>query len=163
VDCIEALKTRRSVRVYEDRPVSGKLLEEIVDCARLAPTAINIQPWDFVVVTDAETRRKIASIADHGKFIADAPVCVAVFCNNTKYYLEDGCAATTNLLNAAHAVGLGACWVSGDKKPYCEEICHLLGAPEGCQLISLLAVGYTQEKPTREKRSLDEVLHWERF
>ena len=163
MDCIEALKTRRSIRVYEDKPVPKELLEEIVNCARLAPTAINIQPWEFIVVTDAETRKKIADITDYGKFIAQAPACIAVFCKETKYYLEDGCAATTNLLNAAHALGLGGCWVAGDKKPYCEQIRQLLGVPEGYLLVSLNSIGYPAEKPEKGKRTLSEVLHWEKF
>jgi len=163
MDCIEALKTRRSIRVYEDKPVPKELLEEIVNCARLAPTAINIQPWEFIVVTDAETRKKIADITDYGKFIAQAAACIAVFCKETKYYLEDGCAATTNLLNAAHALGLGGCWVAGDKKPYCEQIRQLLGVPEGYLLVSLNSIGYPAEKPEKGKRTLSEVLHWEKF
>ncbi len=163
MDCIEALRTRRSVRVYEDKPIPKDALEDIVDCGRLAPTAINIQPWEFVVVTEKDTLQKLADLTDHGKFIAQAAACVAVFCQEGKYYLEDGCAATTNVLNAAHALGLGGCWVAGDKKPYCEGVSQLLGLPENKRLISLLALGYPAEQPTTEKRALREVLHWEKF
>ena len=94
MDAIEALKTRRSVRAYTGEPVPKKIVEDIVDCGRLAATAINIQPWEFVVVMDSALRRRLAEISDHGKFIADAPVCVVVLCQDTKYYLEDGSAAT---------------------------------------------------------------------
>jgi nitroreductase len=158
---IEVLKTRRSV--YQDRTVSKEIIEDIVDCAHLAPSANNLQPWEFVVVTDSGTRRQIAAMTDYGKFIADAPVCIVVFCKETKYYLEDGSAATQNVLLAAWAHGLGSCWIAGDKKPYAEEIRKLLGVPSGYRLISLLPVGYPAEHPTKEKRNLKEVLHWERF
>jgi len=135
----------------------------LIDCARLAPTAINIQPWEFVVVTSPETLRKIAEVTDHGRFIADAPACVVVLCRETKYFLEDGSAATENTLLAAHALGLGACWVAGDKKPYAGQICRLIGAPDGYRLISLIPVGYPAEQPDTSKRPLADVLHWERY
>jgi nitroreductase len=163
MDAIEALKTRRSVRVYSRQPVPQQILEDLIDCARLAATAINIQPWEFVVVTDPEMLRKIAETTDHGRFIVDAPACVAVLCQDTKYYLEDGSAATENILVAAHAHGLGGCWVAGDKKPYAPNICRLIGAPKGYKLVSLVALGYPAEAPEKSKRPLSDVLHWERY
>ena len=131
MDAIEVLKTRRSVRAYKREPVPKKVIEDIVDCGRLAPTAVNIQPWEFVVVTDPQALRRIAKATDYGGFIADAPVCVVVMCRDTKYYLEDGSAATENILLAARAHGLGSCWVAGDKKPYAAEICRLVELPCG--------------------------------
>lgn len=163
MDAIDALKTRRSVRAFTAQPVPRELIEQIIDCARLAASANNVQPWEFVVVTDAALRRRIAEITDHGKFIVDSPVCVVVLSRQTKYYLEDGCAATENILLAARALGLGSCWVAGDKKPYAGEICRLVGAPEGYRLISMVALGYPAEHPEKSKRPLVEVLHWERY
>jgi nitroreductase len=103
-------------------------------------------------------------LADYGKFIAQSPACIAVFCKDTKYYLEDGCAATQNMLVAATALGVQSCWVAGDKKPYCGAIAELLKVPSGYKLISLVALGYaeTPGKPT-PKRDLQEVIHWEKF
>jgi nitroreductase len=163
MDAISALKTRRAVRAYTGEPVAREVLEDIVDCARLAASAINIQPWEFVVVTDADMRSRIAGATDYGKFIAAAPACVLVFCRETKYYLEDGSAATQNLLVAARAHGLGSCWVAGDKKHYCEAIRKLVGAPAGMGLVSLVAIGHPAEEPVKEKRPLAEVLHWEKY
>ena len=163
MDALEAMRTRRSVRVYDTRPVPREHLEALVDCGRLAATARNEQPWEFVVITDAVTRRRIAALTDHGRFLADAPACIAVFCRDGKYYLEDGCAATQNLLVAARAQGLGSCWVAGDKKEYVERVRDLLGVPGDCRLVSLVAVGYPGAIPQPAKRRLDEVLHWERY
>ncbi|MEK7408612.1 MAG: nitroreductase family protein, partial [Acidobacteriota bacterium] len=87
----------------------------------------------------------------------------AALCKDTKYYLEDGSAATENILLAAHARGLGACWVAGDKKPYAPRILALVGAPAGYKLISLVPVGHPAEQPAKDKRPLSEMLHWERF
>ncbi len=164
MDALEAIRQRRSVRSYRPEPVAGELLERLVDCGRLAPTAMAKEPWEFVVVRDGGMLRRIAERTDYGKFIADAPACIAVFCKEIKYYLEDGCAATENILVAAAALGLGACWVAGDKKGYADEMRRMLGVPEGYRLVSLLSVGYpADEAPPRRKRPLEEVLHWERF
>ena len=163
MDAIEMLKTRRAVRAYTGEPVPKKIIADIVDCGRLAATAINIQPWEFVVVIDPALRRRLAETTDHGKFIADAPVCVVVLCQDTKYYLEDGSAATENILLAARAHGLGACWVAGDKKPFASEICRLVGAPQNFKLVSLIPIGYPAESPEKTKRPLSAVLHWEKY
>ena len=162
MDAIECMKTRRSIRAYQDKPVPKEVIEDIVDCGRLAATAINIQPWKFIVVQDAAMRKKIAGIADYGKFIEQAAVCIAVFCEDAKYYLEDGSAATQNMLNAARAHGLGSCWVAGDKKSYAPVIRDLLGLPEGYKLVSLVAIGYAAEERNPEKKPLGEVLCWEK-
>lgn len=164
MDAIEALRTRRSVRQYDrERMVSDSDLETLVDCARLAASARNAQPWEFVVVRDPSTRAQLARLATNGAFIADVPACIAVFCRNSDYFLEDGCAATQNLLIAARALGLGSCWVAGHGKPYAQAVRQLLGAPEDMLLISLVAVGYPRAIPTPAKRPLAEVLHWEKY
>jgi nitroreductase len=72
VDAIIALKTRRSVRSFENRPVAREIIEDIIDCGRLAASAINIQPWEFVVVTEPRLKRQIAETTDHGRFLAEA-------------------------------------------------------------------------------------------
>ncbi len=163
MDAIEVLKTRRCVRAYTDRPVPKEVLTDLVDCGRLAATAINIQPWEFVVVTARAALEKIADATDYGKMIAQAAACIAVVSRDTKYYLEDGSAASQNILLAARAHGLGACWVAGDKKPYAAAILKTIGAPAEFKLVSLIAVGYPAEKPEKEKRPLADVLHWERY
>ena len=164
MDAIEALKTRRSVRKYKTDAVDKKVIEDLIDCGRLAATGINIQPREFVVVTDAAKRKELSGITDHGKFIADAPVCVVVLAKSTeKYFLEDCSAATQNIMVAARAHGLGSCWVAGDKKPYVADILKAVGAPKSFRLASLIAIGVPEEIPSPAKRPLDEVLHWEEF
>jgi nitroreductase len=164
MDALEAIRQRCSVRKFGRQPVPRELLEQLVDCGRLAPTAMAKEPWEFVVITNGEIRRQIAEVTDYGKFIADAPACIAVFCKDTKYYLEDGCAAVENILVAAAALGLGACWVAGDKKSYAGEVRRMLRAPEDCNLVALLPIGYpAEEMVPRQKRPLEDVLHWETF
>lgn len=164
MDAMDAIVNRRSVRSFASAPVPPEIAERIVDAGRLAPTARNVQPWEFVVVTDPGRRRAIAGLATTGPFIAEAPVCVAVLCRETKYWLEDGCAATENIIIAARAYGLGTCWVAGEKKDYAGAVAVLLGAPPGYRLVSLIAIGYPREEAEPPpKRPLGEVMHWERF
>ena len=164
MDALEALRTRRSCRRFTAREVTHDLIEKVVDAGRLAATARNDQPWEFVAVTDKAARRDIAAMTDYGPFIADAPVCIAVLAKDTKYYLEDGSAAAQNILLAAHALGLGACWVAGDKKPYADKVAKRLGAPADVRLVALVAMGWPDGVlPNPAKRPLREVLHWEKF
>jgi nitroreductase len=166
MDVLELMKIRRSIREYEEQPIAKEALAQIIDAARFAPTARAVQPWEFIVVTRPETLKKIAGLAENGRFLAQAKACIAVFCQETKYYLEDGCAATQNILLAATNLGIASCWVAGDKKPYCPEINKLLGAPDGFKLVSLVSLGYPKREGSFkviEKRGLQEILHWEKF
>ncbi len=147
MDGLEMLKTRRSIRRYIKKEIPKQIIEEIINCARLAPTANNKQPWLFVVIKDSILKDKIAELTDYGKFIKEADCVVSVFCENTKYYLEDGSAATQNILLAAWYFGIGSCWIAGDKKPYAEKIRELLNIPEKYKLVSLVSLGY----PTKEE------------
>jgi len=161
MDALEAMRSRRSVREFSDKPIPKEAIEQMVDCGRLAPTARGEEPWEFVVVTDKAMLRTLGEVCDHGPFLRDAAAALVISCRETKYYLEDGCAATENILVAASALGLGACWVAGDKKPYAERVRGLLGLPGGHKLISILALGYPEKPPAvKKKRSLSSVLHW---
>ena len=161
---IETIKKRRSVRTFEPKPVDKKVIEEILDCARLAPTAINIQPWLFGAVTANDLKRQISDMTDHGKFIKDCAVCFAIFADSSqKYFLEDGCAAAENILLACTAYGIGSCWVAGHKKAYVDSIRKLLNVPEPYTLIALIAAGYSNEKASPNKKSLNEVAFFNKF
>ena len=164
MDAIEAMKKRASVRAYKPDAVPRAVLEEIVECGSRAPSAMGVHPWHFVVVTEKAMLRRIAASTDYGRFIADAPACIVVLCEEGEYYLEDGCAAVENILIAVTAHGLGACWVAGDKKDYAEAVRDMVGAPRGHRLIALLPLGHPAStvKPTKKPGPRD-VLHWERY
>ena len=164
MQALQAIRKRRSVRIFNAKPVPRNLVEELIDCARLAPTARNVQPWEFVVITKKDTLQELGSLADNGSFIEDSSCCIAVFCQDTKYYLEDGCAATENILISAYDLGLSSCWVAGDKKPYADRVRELLGVPADFKLVSLIPIGYSDIKaPLPSKKSLNDVMHWERY
>ncbi len=166
MDAIDILKFRRSIRVFQNKEVPKKVLEDLIEVARFSPTARNVQPWEFIIITKNETLKKISELGENARPMSSAKAGIAVFCADTKYYLEDGCSATVNILNAAAALGVGSCWIAGDKKPYCEEIAKLLGVPATLKLVSLIALGYPENKDSfklADKRTLSEVLHWEKI
>jgi len=164
MDAFECISKRASVREYQARPVNQEVLAQLVDAGRRAPTARAVEPWEFVVVTQRGVLIKLAELANTGVFIKDSQACIVILCQDTKYYLEDGCAATENVLLAACSFGLGACWVAGDKKPYAEEVKKLLNAPADFKLISLIALGWPKEETAQlKKRKLEDVIHWEKF
>jgi nitroreductase len=162
-NAIEVMQTRRSIRAYTPQPVDRRIIEEIVDCARLAPTAMNDQPWEFVVLTEKPSLARIPPLLGHAEFIANAAFCVLVLSRASTCAVEDCCAATENLLLAAEAHGLGACWVAGAPQPYAPAVARAFGAPADLTLISIVSVGHPAESPSIEKRPLAELLHWEKF
>ncbi len=164
MDIVDCIKKRTSIRDYSNKTIDKKDIERLIIAASLAPTARNIQPWEFIIVTKKEDLKCLANITDHGKFIKDAACCIVVVCKDTKYYLEDGCAATENILLQASGLGLGACWVAGDKKAYANDILLFLKVPETFKLVSMVALGFpSRAVKSKEKRSFKQLLHWERF
>ena len=160
----DILKKRRSVRRYTDKPISRDILEDIVDCGRLAPSGNNAQPWHFLVVTKKEELKFISDKVTYGKFIKDAAACVIVFCEKSnRHHLEDGAAATENMIIAATSYGIGTCWVAGYNRTYEEGIKDHFRVPENLRMISIISMGYPAEEPHKQKKNLKEVLHWESF
>lgn len=159
-----SIENRASVREYLDKPVPKDMLEKLVDAGRRAPSARAVEPWEFVVITERKMLEKLSGIISTGIFLKQAAACIIVFCQDTKYYLEDGSAATENILLAATDLGLGTCWIAGDKKEYCDEVLRIFNAPTGQKLISLISLGWPLKAPKQhKKRKLNEVLHWEKF
>jgi nitroreductase len=163
MDAQECMKTRRSIRAYREAPLPRAIIEDIVDCGRLAATAMNNQPWAFVVVQDKALRFRIQEILGHAEFVRQAPCLIVVFYRQIDFAVEDASAATQNLLNAAWANGLGSCWIAGKGMDYAPRVAALLQAPQDFQLFSIVSIGHPAESPKTEKRPLSEQLHWERF
>ncbi len=164
MDILDIFKARKSIRKFKRKEVSDTDIEKIIKAASLAPTARNIQPWEFIVVKDKERLIELAGlVSPNGAFIKEAPACIVIFCNNTKYYLEDGSAATTQALLCAAQLNLGSCWVAGDKKDYCEKVGAFFDVPQGYKLISIVVLGEPNESPDPVKRDPREMTHKERF
>ena len=161
MDALEAIRKRRSVREYTGNAIPREDLENIVDAARLAPTGWNRQPWDFIVITDKEMIQKL-KVASHWMEKAGAIIAV-VLDPSSRWWIEDGAAAIENILIASTALGYGSCWLEGYTLPLEEEFKQLLGVPKDKRLLTLVPIGVAAEWPTGEKKSLDEVIHWERY
>jgi nitroreductase len=158
------IKSRHSVRKFKPDPVGELVIADALECAARAPTAMNVQPWLFGVLKDKATLSEIAAMTDNGKFIADCPICITVFGEKKqKYYLEDCCAATENLILALQANGVSSCWVAGDKKPYADAVRKLLGVPEGFTLVSLVAAGNPAEITIAQKKEMKHIAFFETF
>ena len=161
MDALEAIRKRRSVRKYSGDPIPQADLEKIVDAGRLAASGNNRQPWDFVVVTDRETidRLKVAA-----RWMEKAGAIIGVVLDpSSRWWIEDGSAAVENMLIASTALGYGSCWLEGYTLPREEEFKALLGIPKEKRLLTLIPLGVPAEWPTPEKKSLEEVIHWERY
>lgn len=161
MDALEAIRKRRSVREYTGDAIPREDLENIVHAARLAPTGWNRQPWDFIVITDKEMIQKL-KVASQWMEKAGAIIAV-VLDPSSRWWLEDGAAAIENILIASTALGYGSCWLEGYTLPLEEEFKQLLGVPKDKRLLTLVPIGVAVEWPTVEKKSLDEVIHWERY
>lgn len=158
------IKSRHSVRKFKTDPVDEIAIRDAIECASLAPTARNVQPWLFGVIRDKQVLNEIAGLAENGRFIAGCAVCFAVFGEKKEtYYLEDCCAATENLILALQAHGITSCWVAGDKKNYAEPVRILLNVPDKYTLVSLVAAGIPAEITIAPKKVQKKIQFFEKF
>ena len=161
MEALEAITKRRSVRKYTGGPIPREHLEKIVDAGRLAASGSNIQPWEFIVVTD---RGMIEKLKVAAKWMEKAGAIIAVVMDPaSRWWVEDGSAATENILIASTALGYGSCWLEGYTLPREEEFKELLGIPKEKRLLTLIPIGVPSEWPTRDKKPLEEVLYWEKY
>jgi len=169
----EAIKSRRSIRAYTRKEVPEEDVEKLIDAARWAPSAGNIQPWEFIVVRDTAIKRRLSTAALDQTFIEEAPVVIVVCANEMQsgwgygsrgvnlYCLQDTAAAIQNILLAACALGLGTCWVGAFQE---EEARAALKVPRGVRPIAIIPVGHPAERPEpRFRRSIKEIIHYETY
>jgi len=161
MDALEAIRRRRSVRKYTGDSIPREDLMKIVDAGRLAASGYNRQPWDFIIVTD---RRIISRLKVAAKWMDKAAAVIAVVIDiSAEFWLEDGSAAVENMLVAGTALGYGSCWLEGDTLPLEEQLKEVLGIPKERRLLTLVPIGVPAEWPVKEKKSLQEVIHWEKW
>lgn len=170
MDALDAIRERFSCRAYRSRSLSREQLSAVIDAARWAPSAGNLQPWRFVVVLAEEARSLLARAAFGQAFVAAAPAVVvvcAVPSDSARVYrtrgielycLQDTAAAIQNLLLAATAVGLGGCWVGAFDEV---AVARALDLAPGWRPVAVVPVGYPAEQPRRRtRRPAEEVTLW---
>jgi len=173
MDVLEAIKGRRSIRAFKSEDVPPEIVEKLIDAARWAPSAGNIQPWEFIIVRNPEIKRNLAKAALNQSFIEEAPVVIVVCADEvrssqgygvrgkTLYCIQDTAAATQNIHLAAYSLGLGTCWVGAFNE---EEARKILEIPQGVRPVAIIPVGYPAEKPpARNRRPLNQIIHYEKF
>jgi len=173
MDVLKAITGRRSIRAFTDKPVSDEDIMKILDAARQAPSAGNLQPWEFIIIRDAEIKKGLTKAALNQTHIEEASVVIVVCADkarssrrygsrgSTLYCIQDTAAAIQNLHLAAHALGLGTCWVGAFNET---EARKLLNTPLNVRPVAIIPVGYPAEKPKpRPRRPLTDIVHYEKF
>ena len=173
MEVFEAIKKRRSIRAFTNEDVSKEEIEKLLNAARYAPSAGNIQPWEFIVIRDSRTKHRLSVAALDQTSIEEAPVVIAVCANEvlsarrygqrgaTLYCLQDTAAAIQNMLLAAYALGLGTCWIGAFHE---EDVRETLNIPRGVRPVAIIPVGHPAEKPeTRFQRALNEIVRYETY
>jgi nitroreductase len=164
----ETIKKRYSCRSYSSKPIEAEKLDRILEAARLAPSAKNLQDWRFVVVTDEKKRKEVAAAANEQMFIATAPAII-VGCSNGDYVMRCGlkinsidvAIAMEHIALAATAEGLATCWIGSF---YPEKIRKVLDIPENIEIIELMPIGYPEDKETRRPReNIEKIVCYEKW
>ena len=168
---IENIMTRTSIRQYKDQPVEQEKIDIMLKAAMAAPTAVNLQPWHFIVINDKKTIDLLA-----GPRPTNAPLMIAV-CGDTDktsmpdgkgklpdFWVQDVSAATENLLLAAHALGLGAVWTG--VYPAMErvaDVANVLNCPSNIIPLAVVRVGYPDEAPEPKDKFKEENISYNKF
>jgi len=165
MDAVEAILKRRVQRSFADTPVELEKLNMIVEAGRHAMSARNLQPWQFIVVRDRATLKKLGELCTTGRFIGEAPSAIAILKDlaNTRWADVDCAQAVQNMADAAWALGLGTCWAGNFDAG---KIIQLLGIPVEWGIFTVLPFGYANPAKPPEGRPLKsrkEMVHYERY
>lgn len=162
---LDNIATRTSIRDYEARPVEKEKVEKMLRAAMAAPTAMNKQPWHFVVVDQRNVLDALAGTNPYAKMLKKAPLAIVV-CGNTDkmiegggrdFWIQDASAATENLLLAAHAMGLGAVWTGAyPSEERCISISKVLSLSDNLVPLNMIVLGYPAEHPQPKQKFKEE-------
>ncbi|MDH4320683.1 MAG: nitroreductase family protein [Desulfobulbaceae bacterium] len=153
---LEAIQKRRSIREYTDHPVESDLLREIIRAGTWAPSGLNNQPWRFVIITDQQTRHRLAAQTHYGHIVKAAPALIAVYLDQAAIYNEvkdhqAAGACIENMLLATEALGLGAVWL-GQILQNKQEVNDILGLADDYDLMAVLAIGHPAHHDQHSQR-----------
>ncbi|MFA4935035.1 MAG: nitroreductase family protein [Candidatus Methanoperedens sp.] len=169
MDVSTAIRSRRSIRAYEPREVEEDKLMRVLDAGRLSPSASNRQERRFIVVKDAGKRQQLSEAAKNQKFVAEAPVVIAICSVEQEYvmacgqpaYPIDTAIAVDHMTLQAVEEGLGTCWIGAFNEKKVKEI---LNIPANVRVVTLLPLGYPSNIPDpTPRKSLDEIVMQEQW
>ncbi len=162
MELMEAITTRRSIRQFSGQLVEEWKLNMALDAARWAPSSMNSQPWEFIVIRERNALERIAEESTYGKHIARAPLAVAFVTDPSKstWHEVDGALATQNFSLAAWSLGLGTCWTGAMNR---EKVKEILGIPAEKNLLTVLPVGYPSEGGWAHREEISPLLHFEKY
>ena len=176
----EVIRGRRSIRKYKDKDIPDFLIEDLLALATHAPSSMNGQPWQFIVIRSKATKKKLVEIKNkycpiekqiyQADFLAEAPVVIVICVDKQKSFereIENGVLATANIMLGAHHKGLGSVYISayraGDPR-ISEDVRQILGIPGTIDPITIIPLGYPDESPQPKTIvSRDEVIYNEAF
>jgi len=168
MDVSQAIRRRYSCRSYEDKPLDKEKLDTILEAARQAPSAKNLQDWRFVAVTEKETRKKLAAAANNQTFLEKAGAIV-VACTVSDHVMRCGQAigpidvaiAIEHMCLQATELGLATCWIGSF---YPDKVKPIVGIPDDVTIIELLAIGYPADSPKEHRREpIEKIVSFERW
>ncbi|MFX1520568.1 MAG: nitroreductase family protein [Promethearchaeota archaeon] len=166
---MEAILSRRSIRKYTKEPVSDEIVKELLKAAMAAPSAVNQQPWHFIVIKDRQILDEIPKIQPYSRMLRDVSVAVVV-CGDLNlekakgFWVLDCSAATQNILIAAQAKGLGAVWLGFyPREERTKSLQKLLGIPEHVIPFSVIPIGYPAEQKPPANRYNESRIHYDRW
>lgn len=171
MDFKDLAQRRYSVRSYQSTPVDRELLLKVLGAALLAPSAVNFQPWKFVVVTDPELLARLQGCY-HREWFTTAPACIVAIGDHDKgwhrptddkdYTDIDVAIAIDHLMLAATEIGLGTCWICHFNAEKCAEIFNL---PANFEPIAMIPIGYpiSETGPEKNRKTLDQIVLWNKF
>ncbi len=156
MDILKAIRTRRSIRKYENQDVPDDLVDQILTAGTWAPSGMDNQPWRFAVIRDKKLKSEIAKLAEQTKMVESAPVIIPVFFDHHAGYdttkdIQSMGACIQNMLLAIHGLGLGGVWL-GQIRKNMDEVRVLCGAPENYELMAVIVLGYSAQKTVKGKR-----------
>jgi nitroreductase len=163
---INFLRTRRSIREYEEKKIPKEIIMEILKTAMYAPSAHNKQPWEFFVVEERKILNEISNNHPYAKMLKKAPAAVVVLADTKKqpdegYFAQDCSAATMNILLSAWAYGIGSCWIGVfPKEERIELIKEILKVPERYVPFSIVSLGYPVKLPEKVERFDEKRIHF---
>jgi nitroreductase len=163
MEVFEGIRTLLAVRRYLDRPVPETVIREILEAGRLTGSAMNVQPWHFIVVQEDETLRRLGTLASSGPYIAQAPLAIVVAVDKSVYAVSDASRAIQSMLLTAWSEGVGSNWVGFSNL---EKVNALLEIPAGLDVLAILPFGYPASKIGQGKKNrkpLRAVAHRERY